>query len=70
MMLPDRCFYAVVKNDVAQGVICPSACAHEQEEPRTLQVRQVRQMVQQRLLFPQAALSPFAHVIAESDWDS
>ena len=56
--------------DVAQGVICPSARAHQQEEPRTLQVRQARPMVQHRLLFTQATLSPFAHVIAVSEWDS
>ena len=36
----------VLRRDVAQGVSCPSARAHEQEKPRALQVRQVRQMVQ------------------------
>ena len=54
----------------ARRVICPSARAHQQEEPRTLQVRQARPMVQHRLLFTQATLSPFAHVIAVSEWDS
>ena len=60
--------------DVAQGMICPSAHARAQEEPRTLQARQVWQMDANGPAAPAlpagGAVSPFAHVIAVSDWDS